>query len=106
MREGEDHKSYYHECFLRGRPDLTKFMTRLVNPGKRLPDPKGERNRNAAMLFVVRKRREVTLSILMNDHVVEKETQHRRVLITDFTSLYNSFRRTRLLQNGQGISFT
>ena len=43
MREGPDHKSYYHECFLRGRPDLTKFMTRLVNPGKRLPDPKGER---------------------------------------------------------------
>ena len=41
MREGPDHKSYYHECFLRGRPDLTKFMTRLVNPGKRLPDPKG-----------------------------------------------------------------
>eukprot|EP00804_Cyclotella_cryptica_P026171 CCRYP_009769-RA/>CCRYP_009769-RA protein AED:0.08 eAED:0.08 QI:868/1/1/1/0.66/0.5/4/445/483 len=44
MREGPDHKSYYHECFLRGRPDLTKFMTRLVNPGKRLPDPKGEPN--------------------------------------------------------------
>ncbi|KAL7513059.1 hypothetical protein ACHAXN_010643 [Cyclotella atomus] len=32
----------YHECFLRGRPDLTKFMDRLKNPGKRMPDPKGE----------------------------------------------------------------
>ena len=42
QREGADCKSYYHECFLRGRPDLVRYMTRLVTPGKRLPDPKGE----------------------------------------------------------------
>mmetsp|Transcript_2068 Transcript_2068/g.3945 ORF Transcript_2068/g.3945 Transcript_2068/m.3945 type:complete len:708 (+) Transcript_2068:165-2288(+) len=36
--EGPDHRSYYHELFLRGRPDLTSMMTRLINPGKRLPD--------------------------------------------------------------------
>ncbi|KAL3809305.1 hypothetical protein ACHAXA_009429, partial [Cyclostephanos tholiformis] len=29
-------------CFLRGRPELTKLMQRLVNPGKRLPDKAGE----------------------------------------------------------------
>jgi len=38
----QDCKSYYHECFLRGRPELTKMMERLVNPGKRLPDKSGE----------------------------------------------------------------
>ena len=38
----QDCKSYYHECFLRGRPELTKLMQRLVNPGKRLPDKAGE----------------------------------------------------------------
>mmetsp|Transcript_30922 Transcript_30922/g.62891 ORF Transcript_30922/g.62891 Transcript_30922/m.62891 type:complete len:114 (-) Transcript_30922:1208-1549(-) len=32
--EGPDHRSYYHELFLRGRPDLTSMMTRLINPGK------------------------------------------------------------------------
>ena len=37
-----DYKSYYHECFLRGRPELTKIMNRLTNPGKRLPDKAGE----------------------------------------------------------------
>ncbi|KAL7539757.1 hypothetical protein ACHAXR_009582 [Thalassiosira sp. AJA248-18] len=38
----QDCKSYYHECFLRARPELTKLMQRLVNPGKRLPDKAGE----------------------------------------------------------------
>ena len=28
--------------FLRGRPELTQAMTRLINPGKRIPDPNGE----------------------------------------------------------------
>lgn len=42
MRAGPDHKSYYHEMFLRGRPELARLMTRLINPGKRIPDPKGE----------------------------------------------------------------
>eukprot|EP00804_Cyclotella_cryptica_P000690 CCRYP_014698-RB/>CCRYP_014698-RB protein AED:0.23 eAED:0.70 QI:0/0/0/1/1/0.5/2/0/467 len=42
MRAGPDHKSYYHELFLRGRPKLARLMTRLINPGKRIPDPKGE----------------------------------------------------------------
>jgi hypothetical protein len=44
MRAGPDHKSYYHELFLRGRPDLAQAITRLVNPGRRIPDPKGEPN--------------------------------------------------------------
>ncbi|KAL9189898.1 hypothetical protein ACHAXT_009573 [Thalassiosira profunda] len=42
LNPGPDCKSYYHECFLRGRPQLTKLMQRLVNPGKRLPDKAGE----------------------------------------------------------------
>eukprot|EP00804_Cyclotella_cryptica_P003757 CCRYP_008927-RA/>CCRYP_008927-RA protein AED:0.03 eAED:0.03 QI:184/1/1/1/1/1/2/375/554 len=42
FRAGPDCKSYYHEYFLRGRPELAKLMKRLVNPGRRLPDPKGE----------------------------------------------------------------
>eukprot|EP00579_Thalassiosira_antarctica_P033099 CAMPEP_0201994892 /NCGR_PEP_ID=MMETSP0905-20130828/2573_1 /ASSEMBLY_ACC=CAM_ASM_000554 /TAXON_ID=420261 /ORGANISM="Thalassiosira antarctica, Strain CCMP982" /LENGTH=426 /DNA_ID=CAMNT_0048549939 /DNA_START=177 /DNA_END=1457 /DNA_ORIENTATION=- len=42
LNPGPDCKSYYHECFLRGRPELTKMMQRLVNPGKRLPDKSGE----------------------------------------------------------------
>ncbi|EJK58237.1 hypothetical protein THAOC_21658 [Thalassiosira oceanica] len=42
QREGPDQKSYYHELFLCGKPDLTRAMKRLVNPGKRLPDPEGE----------------------------------------------------------------
>lgn len=40
----QDCKSYYHECFLRGRPELTTLMVRLVNPGKRLPDKESEPN--------------------------------------------------------------
>lgn len=42
LNPGPDCKSYYHECFLRGRPELSKLMQRLVNPGKRLPDKAGE----------------------------------------------------------------
>ena len=42
LNPGPDCKSYYHECFFRGRPELTKLMQRLVNPGKRLPDKAGE----------------------------------------------------------------
>lgn len=38
MKRGPDYKSYYHECFLRSRPEFTTLMIRLVNPGKRLPD--------------------------------------------------------------------
>ena len=40
----QDKKTYYHECFLRGRPELTGLMQRLCNPGKRLPDKSGEPN--------------------------------------------------------------
>eukprot|EP00584_Thalassiosira_punctigera_P010045 CAMPEP_0172543916 /NCGR_PEP_ID=MMETSP1067-20121228/14191_1 /TAXON_ID=265564 ORGANISM="Thalassiosira punctigera, Strain Tpunct2005C2" /NCGR_SAMPLE_ID=MMETSP1067 /ASSEMBLY_ACC=CAM_ASM_000444 /LENGTH=565 /DNA_ID=CAMNT_0013330403 /DNA_START=323 /DNA_END=2020 /DNA_ORIENTATION=+ len=42
LNPGPDCKAYYHECFLRGRPELTRLMQRLVNPGKRLPDKAGE----------------------------------------------------------------
>eukprot|EP00573_Skeletonema_grethae_P000321 CAMPEP_0201688430 /NCGR_PEP_ID=MMETSP0578-20130828/2181_1 /ASSEMBLY_ACC=CAM_ASM_000663 /TAXON_ID=267565 /ORGANISM="Skeletonema grethea, Strain CCMP 1804" /LENGTH=449 /DNA_ID=CAMNT_0048172741 /DNA_START=196 /DNA_END=1545 /DNA_ORIENTATION=+ len=42
LNQGPDYKCYYHECFLRGRPELTKMMQRLINPGKRLPDKAGE----------------------------------------------------------------
>ncbi|KAL7504560.1 hypothetical protein ACHAXN_002672 [Cyclotella atomus] len=41
-RQGPDCKSYYHELFLRGRPELAQAMTRLIDPGKRTPDPDGE----------------------------------------------------------------
>jgi len=44
LGDGPDKKTYYHECFLRGRPDLTRLMHRLCNPGKRLPDKSGEPN--------------------------------------------------------------
>ena len=37
-REGPDQKAYYHELFLHGRPELTSAMSRLINPGKRLPE--------------------------------------------------------------------
>ncbi|KAL3783507.1 hypothetical protein ACHAW5_006988 [Stephanodiscus triporus] len=39
-----DKRTYYHECFLRGRPELTRLMQRLCNEGKRLPDKSGEPN--------------------------------------------------------------
>eukprot|EP01082_Thalassiosira_pseudonana_P001281 g1715.t1 g1715 contig10:2653276-2655399(-) len=44
LQEGPDHKSWYHELFLRGKPELTILMERLVNPGKRIPDKQGEPN--------------------------------------------------------------
>jgi len=44
LGDGPDKKTYYHECFLQGRPELTKLMQRLCNPGKRLPDKSGEPN--------------------------------------------------------------
>lgn len=40
--EGPDQNAYYHELFLFGRPELTRAMTRLVNPGKRLPNKNEE----------------------------------------------------------------
>ena len=36
-RDGPDHEAYYHELFLRGKPELVAAMTRLVSPGKRSP---------------------------------------------------------------------
>eukprot|EP00970_Alexandrium_tamarense_P009534 scaffold1907_cov185-Alexandrium_tamarense.AAC.9 len=44
FRAGPDYKTYYHELFLRGRPDLSRRMRRLVNPGKRLRDKSTEPN--------------------------------------------------------------
>ncbi|EED87499.1 predicted protein [Thalassiosira pseudonana CCMP1335] len=43
-RAGPETRQYYHECFLRGLPDHTKLMERLVNPGKRIRDKQGEPN--------------------------------------------------------------
>ncbi|KAL3760176.1 hypothetical protein ACHAWU_001686 [Discostella pseudostelligera] len=42
VAEGPDHNSYYHELFLRGKPELTSLMARLINPGKRLPNKADE----------------------------------------------------------------
>ncbi|KAL7552910.1 hypothetical protein ACHAWF_016159 [Thalassiosira exigua] len=42
LAEGPDKKTYYHECFLRGRPGLTVLMRRLTGAGKRLPDTSNE----------------------------------------------------------------
>jgi hypothetical protein len=42
--QGPDYNSYYHEFFLRGKPDLCRFMKRLVKQGKRIPDPTSEPN--------------------------------------------------------------
>jgi len=42
VREGPDENAYYHELFLRGRPELTAAMTRLISPGKRLPNKAAE----------------------------------------------------------------
>jgi hypothetical protein len=38
VAEGPDKNSYYHELFLRSKPELTCMMNRLINPGKRLPE--------------------------------------------------------------------
>ena len=38
----QDFKSYYHECFLRGRPELSVLIQRLITPGKKVPDIEGE----------------------------------------------------------------
>jgi len=37
VKEGRDQSAYYHELFLSGRPELTCAMSRLINPGRRLP---------------------------------------------------------------------
>jgi hypothetical protein len=42
--KGPDYNTYYHEFFLRGKPDLCQLMKRLVNPGRRIPDPTSEPN--------------------------------------------------------------
>ena len=46
-RKGDDYKSYYHELFLRGRPELAKIMRRHKIKGvgtKRTPNPENEPN--------------------------------------------------------------
>ncbi|KAL7465903.1 hypothetical protein ACHAXS_006206 [Conticribra weissflogii] len=45
-QSGPDFRAYYHECFLRGLPTLTKLMKRVesTKEGKLLPDPRGEPN--------------------------------------------------------------
>lgn len=45
-QSGPDFRAYYHECFLRGLPFLTKLMKRVAatNQGKLLPHPDGEPN--------------------------------------------------------------
>merc|ERR1719287_451370 len=42
LKPGPDFKSYYHECFLRGRPELSVLIQRLITPGRKVPDIEGE----------------------------------------------------------------
>ena len=42
LKPGSDCNSYYHELFLRGRPDLAEIMTRLTNADKKVHNPHGE----------------------------------------------------------------
>jgi hypothetical protein len=39
---GPDNGSYYHECFLRGLPDIAQLIARVTTPGKKVPNPNGE----------------------------------------------------------------
>ena len=42
---GDDHKAYYHECFLRCQPELCQLMMRVdKKSGRRVPDVKSEPN--------------------------------------------------------------
>ena len=42
LKPGSDCNSYYHELFLRGRPDLAEIMTRLTNAVKKVHNPDEE----------------------------------------------------------------
>ena len=45
IQAGNDFNAYYHECFLRGHPHLTSFLSRVpANLGKLLPHVEGEPN--------------------------------------------------------------
>ncbi|KAL7506878.1 hypothetical protein ACHAXN_005476 [Cyclotella atomus] len=41
---GPDYKSYYHQYFLRGKPDLCRLMDTTVNTGELIPDIVSEPN--------------------------------------------------------------
>jgi hypothetical protein len=39
---GPDYRSYYHPCFLRGKPNLCRLMNTNVNTGRLIPNPASE----------------------------------------------------------------
>jgi hypothetical protein len=43
-QSGPDFRAYYHECFLRGLPHLTRLMKRPSHSGKLMPHVEGEPN--------------------------------------------------------------
>lgn len=70
LSPGPDYKSYYHEWFLRGCPDLTKQIQRLINPGIRLPNLADEPN-----LYEISQKDAVAMSMVDNQAPEDTEVE-------------------------------
>ena len=84
---GPDHKAYYHELFLRGRPELAQAMTRLINPGKRLPDPEGEPN-----FYDIARKFPLPEDPHDDTHETNTEVHEQRTLIQRTSAVHDSSR--------------
>lgn len=70
LSPGPDYKSYYHEWFLRGCPDLTKQIQRLINPGIRLPNLADE-----PILYEISQKDAVAMSMVDNQAPEDTEVE-------------------------------